>query len=251
MTPLRKWIVTVTDLDLPNYIGRLTTTALRAAMDDGDGFATFHCDTEDTFLQAAHDYAEILPHRDADPRGITHLHNRPGLGPERGIGFTQHTLLPHTDRPAAPTPPRVLLLWCRTASTHGGEATVLRAQDLANRLHQLDPTALHAFTAPDAAIFRTGNEEKTGPILTITNGTVTEVRLRFDPHVYFAADAAHALPTLHTALQQTERTFPLTPGKGYAIRNDLWLHGRRAYTGNRETLRIMLSNRHPTTQQTH
>lgn len=236
--------MTLADLRLPNYMGRLTGSMLHDAMETGDGFATFHCDSEETLLRAAREYGVVMPHRDADAHGVTHLRDTPGLGPERGIGFTKETLLPHTDRPAIKTPPRVLLLWCRSASTDGGDATVLRGTDVVARLKEIDHKALDAFCGPDAALFRTGNDEMVSPVFRMRDGVLKEVRLRFDPHVYFAPDTARSLPSLERALKEAEQAFTLAPGNGYAVRNDLWLHGRRAYSGNREMLRIMIGSHH-------
>jgi hypothetical protein len=233
------------DISLPNFMERLTESMLHEAMEIGDGFATFDCESEEALLQAAHEYGVVMPHRDADARGVTHLRNTPGLGPERGIGFTKQTLLPHTDRPATKKPPRVLLLWCRSTSTDGGDATVVRGTDVIDRLNHIDPAALNAFCSADAAIFRTGADEMVSPVFRMHGDVLEEVRLRFDPYVYFAPDAARALPSLERALKEAERAFPLTPGKGYALRNDLWFHGRRAYSGNREMSRIMISDKCP------
>ncbi|MFC8659343.1 TauD/TfdA family dioxygenase [Streptomyces parvus] len=229
---------------LPHYRGILTGSMLHDAMEAGDGFATFDCESEEAFLAAAQEYGVVFPHRDADERGITYLRERPGLGPERGVGFTKGPLLPHTDRPAAKVPPRVLLLWCRSSSVDGGEATVLRGTDVAASLGERNPDALKAYCEDDAAIFRTGGEEMVSPIFRMVDGAVAEVRLRFDPYVYFAPNAARALPALERAFEETEIAFSLAPGKGYAIRNDLWFHGRRAYSGNREMLRIMIGSSH-------
>jgi hypothetical protein len=237
--------VTVSDLRLPNFIGHLSSAVLRDAMETGDGFATFECGSEASFLEAAQEYGVLMHHRDSDDRGITYLRDVPRSGTERGLGFTNDALLPHTDRPAIPAPPRVLLLWCRSGSTEGGEATVLRGSDVADRLGELDPEALKAFCAADAAIFRTGADEWVGPVFQMLDGVLKQVRLRFDPHVYFAVAAALTMPSLLRALQDTERVFQLAPGTGYAVRNDRWLHGRRAFTGNREMLRIMIGSRHP------
>jgi hypothetical protein len=232
--------MTLPSLSLPKHVGRLSGSMLHDAMENGDGFAIFDCDGEETLLAAAEEYGVILPHRDADARGITYLRDIPGLGVERGVGFTRETLLPHTDRPAAKQPPRVLLLWCRGASSEGGEATVLRCADVAARLNEIDPKAFQALCEDDAAIFRTGTDELVSPIFRMHDGVVTEVRLRFDPYVYFAPNAARALPALDRAFADTELAFPLEPGKGYALRNDLWFHGRRSYSGGREMLRIMV-----------
>jgi Taurine catabolism dioxygenase TauD, TfdA family len=236
--------LTQSQLSLPNFMGRLSGSMLHDAMEAGDGIATFECDSEEEFVDAAQEYGVVMPHRDADARGVTHLRDVARPGKERALGFTNDALLPHTDRPAIKTPPRVLLLWCRSGSIEGGETTVLHGADVVQRLAELDPAALTAFSADDAAIFRTGADEYVGPIFRLEDGVFAEVRLRFDPHIYFAVDAARAMPALFRALQDTERVFQLTPGKGYALRNDLWLHGRRSFSGDRELLRIMIGSQH-------
>lgn len=233
------------DLGPPNYVGRLTGAKLHEGMESGDGFVTFECEGEDALLEAAQQYGMVMPHRDADTRGITHLRDIPELGPKRGVGLSKAALLPHTDRPAIKRPPRVLLLWCSRASSDGGDAVVMRGTDVVARLGELDPSALEAFCEPDAAIFRTKNDEFTGPVFHMEGGLLTEVRLRFDPLAYYYVDAARCMPALEWALRETELAFPLLPGTGYALRNDLWLHGRRAYAGGRETKRIMIEDKHP------
>lgn len=233
-----------TEAALPNFSGRLSGSMLVETMEHGDGLATFECDSEEEFLEAALTYGAPMSHRDADERNITHLRDVVRPGKERGLGFTSDALLPHTDRPAIPSPPRVLLLWCRSGSTEGGEATALRASDVAARLGEIDSAALQAFSAQDAAIFRTGDDERTCPVFEMRDGEVVQVRLRFDPHVYFAVDAARSMPSLMRALRDTESVFALEPGKGYALRNDLWLHGRRAFSGDREMLRMMIGSCH-------
>jgi hypothetical protein len=236
--------LTQSQLSLPNFMGRLSGSMLHDAMEAGNGIATFECDSEEDFVAAAQEYGVVMPHRDADARGVTYLRDVARPGKERALGFTNDALLPHTDRPAIESPPRVLLLWCRSGSIEGGETTVLHGADVVERLAELDPAALRAFTADDAAIFRTGTDEHVGPIFRLQDGVFAEVRLRFDPHIYFAVDAARAMPSLFRALQEAERVFQLTPGKGYALRNDLWLHGRRSFSGARELLRIMIGSQH-------
>jgi hypothetical protein len=235
------------DLGLPSYMGRLTSGKLHDAMEAGDGFATFTCEDEDSLLGIAQEYGFVMPHRDADARGVTHLRDIPELGPKRGVGLTKSALMPHTDRPAIKRPPRVLLLWCSQASADGGDALVVRGTDVTGRLGELDPSALRALCEPDAAIFRTGTDEVVSPVFRVAEGVLSEVRLRFDPFVYYYVDAARSLPSLERALKETERVFPLAPGTGYAVRNDLWLHGRRAYAGDREMKRIMIEDKRGST----
>jgi Taurine catabolism dioxygenase TauD, TfdA family len=235
--------LTSPELSLPNYIGHLTSSKLRDAMETGDGFATFACESEEAFLAAARDFGTVMPHRHADTRGISVLRDIPQLGEERDLTFSNGVSLPHTERPALKTPPRVLILWCRSGSTEGGEATLQRGADVVDRLGELDRAALKAFSEDDAAIFQSDDDEVRCAVFQIQDGVLQEMRMRFDPKkVYFAADAALAMPSLVRAIQETERVVPVVPGKGYAVRNDLWLHGRRAFSGGREMARIMIAS---------
>src|SRR6266568_4195189 len=53
--------MTTANLSLPNYAGRLTGGMLHDAMEDGDGFATFECESPDAFLDAAREYGVVMP----------------------------------------------------------------------------------------------------------------------------------------------------------------------------------------------
>ena len=227
--------------ELPEYAGRLTPENLRACM-DGTGFATFACADDQALLDAAGGYGTVMMHRDSDERGITRIRETAGRDPARDIGLTTAALLPHTDRPAIPKPPRVLMVLCKDAGGGGGEAVVASAAEVVRVLEESDSRSLRALTAPEAAIFRTGDYQFIGPVFQITDGAVTEVRLRFDPFVHFSCDAARALPALEAAIGGVARTFRLRPGTGYALRNDVWLHGRTSYTGSRELSRVMIAS---------
>jgi Taurine catabolism dioxygenase TauD, TfdA family len=231
-----------TDLtDLPDFMGTLTVGKLRKAMHAGSGFATFSCQDERALLDAARQYGEVMMHRDSDDRGITRIRETPGRDPERDIGLTTAALPLHTDRPAIPSPPRVLLLWCKHADGKGGEAMVVSASDVVRYLRERNAAALKALCEPEAAIFRTGGDEFICPVFKVEDGITTEVRLRFDPFVHFSCNAARALPSLESAISDVARTFSLRPGTGYALRNDIWLHGRAAYSGDREMSRVMIA----------
>jgi TfdA family taurine catabolism dioxygenase TauD len=232
----------VTDsMRLPGFMGTLTAARLREAMHAGGGFATFSCSGEQEMLGVARQYGEVMMHRDSDDRGITPIRETPGRDPARDIGLTTAALPLHTDRPAIESPPRVLLLWCKRAGGDGGEAIIAKAADVVRYLGERKPGALKALCEPEAAIFRTGSDEFVGPVFRVEDGTTTEVRLRFDPFVHFSCNAARSLTSLESAINDVARTFSLRPGTGYALRNDIWLHGRAAYSGDREMSRVMIA----------
>jgi hypothetical protein len=152
------------DAVLPGYMGAVTAVGLRETLDVGAGIGTFECRTEDELLSVAREFGEIMPHRDSDSRGVTSIQLTPGRDPLRDIGLTRAALPLHTDRPAIERPPRVLLLWCNEAEGKGGATLVAHGAEAAAQLERLDPSALKAFTAPEAAIFRTGDLQHVGPV---------------------------------------------------------------------------------------
>ena len=226
------------------FVGALTPEALKAGLEDGDGLITFVCPGEEEFVRTAREAGEIMLHRDSDERGVTRVRLTPGRDPTRDIGLTTATLDLHSDRPATQRPPQVLLLWCRAAAGTGGESILVQADAAVAALAARDPAALAAACDPEAAIFRTGTDEFVGPIFDIADGRVRQVRLRFDRFVHVSIALARVLPALEAALRDAEVSFRLRRGEGYAVRNDLWLHGRRQYDGERELLRIMLARLH-------
>ncbi|MGW4562788.1 TauD/TfdA family dioxygenase [Streptomyces sp. NPDC004561] len=223
---------------LPHFIGELRPEGLEERIKESDGLLTFSCPDDETLLRAAQSVGEVMLHRDSDARGITPIRLTEG---KTDVGLTTGELLAHTDRPAIGEPPRYLFLRCERASGEGGETVLYRGADVARHLTEHDRPALEAVTAPDAAIFRTGDHEHTGPILGIADGEVVDVRLRFDRFVHFSWDAVRALPAFRSALAAVATTFALRPGEGYLLDNRTWFHGRTAYTGDRELSRIMVA----------
>lgn len=223
---------------LPHFIGELPVADLAEEIGRSDGLVTFTSVDEEEVLRAARSVGEIMLHPDSNAQGVTPIRLTEG---RVDVGLTTGELMAHTDRPATEAPPRLLFLWCKRGSTTGGEAVAYCGHDLVRHLERHDPAALAAVTSPQAAIFRTGPHEHTGPIIEIVDGEVVGVRLRFDRLIHFSWDVARNLPALLGALDAVARRFALEPGQGYILDNLTWFHGRTAYTGDREMSRLMVA----------
>jgi Taurine catabolism dioxygenase TauD, TfdA family len=62
--------------------------------------------------------------------------------------------------------------------------------------------------------------------------------LRFDELARFAPTVTHWLPELRAAIDRHTTTVQLGRGQGYVLHNYRWLHGRRAFTGQRVMFRV-------------
>jgi hypothetical protein len=227
--------MSVTATPLPHYVGDLTALAVRQELALGAGFATWSCSDEETALERAHELGIVRMHRDSDERGITAIMEQAGSSQ---IGLTRQELLFHTDCPAESVPPRLIVLWCSEGNGVGGETTIARGQDVVELLGRNHPAALAALSNPEAAIFRTGDITRVAPIISMTDGEVLEVRLRFDKHVHFSWDLTREIPVVLRAMREASTRFTLSPGVGYALDNKLCFHGRTEYAGQRRVSRI-------------
>jgi hypothetical protein len=225
---------------LSRSIGDLAVASLAEGLDSGDGLVTFTCPDAETLLAAASDLGDIMRHRDSDTHGITTVKEIANRDPERDIGLTRGALPFHTDCPAIASPPSTLILWCRQEAAAGGTALFAQAGELFAYLDENDPDVLEAACQPEAVVFRTGDHVWIGPVFQASAGGTT-IRLRLDPHVHFQTALARLLPRLEAALEAVAVPLTLRKGEGYAVLNSTWLHGRRAYRGHRELLRIMLA----------
>jgi hypothetical protein len=86
-------------------------------------------------------------------------------------------------------------------------------------------------SAPRSALFG-GAAGHLGSVFTRTGGRLT-LRLRLDELAQFSPDVIHWLPALRATIDHHAQTFRLNAGQGYILDNYRWLHGRRAFTGQR------------------
>jgi hypothetical protein len=203
------------------------------------GFATFDgVGSRSSLLRLAWPFVDIVRHRDSDVDGITVIAGRDEESGPGFAGFGRGELLPHTEGSSLPHPPSVLLLACVAPADAGGETFVVDGQALYRTLAIEEPESLRALMAPRSAYFGDGTGHLGSVFEDLEPGRVA-LRLRLDELSRFSPDAAHALSKLRELIDRFQVTFRMNAGQGYAVQNGRWLHGRRAFSGHREMLRIL------------
>lgn len=104
-------------------------------------------------------------------------------------------------------------------------------------LAESEPEALRAFCAPRSVLFG-GAAGYLGSIFTYAEDGRIAVRLRLDDLAQFSPEVSRWLPTLRAVIDRHAVMFNLGVGQGYVLNNRRWLHGRRAFTGQRVIFRV-------------
>lgn len=187
-------------------------------------------------LQLARQLAVVVPHRDSAADGVTTLADR-GAGARSGLhGFSSGALPPHTDSAGVDDPPSLLLMTCGQPASTGGDCLLVDGAALHDDLARNHPGAVRALSAPRCALFG-GAAGHLGSVFTTNPDGRVKVRVRMDL-ARFAPAAARWLPTLRAAIDRHTITIRLRRGQGYVLQNHRWLHGRRAFTGQRLMHRV-------------
>ncbi|MFE7276893.1 TauD/TfdA family dioxygenase [Streptomyces sp. NPDC057623] len=189
---------------------------------------------------------DAVPHRDSDSDGLTtirdtrrHVH-RAGFA-----GFGNGDLDPHTERSGTPHPPRLMLLVCGQTAVMGGESLLTDGQAVHSDLFTGSGRAAGAALAqPRTAFFGAGDGHAT-QVFTVHHGQRVSVRLRFDGLARWSPIVQPYLPYLRAAAIRHQVPLALAPGEAYLLDNERWLHGRRAFTGDRLCWRALGHPRFP------
>ncbi|GGM48168.1 hypothetical protein GCM10012275_19020 [Longimycelium tulufanense] len=190
----------------------------------------------DTLLRLARSLATIVPHRDSAANGITTIADlgTPGAG---FLGFSSRELAPHTDRSSVDKPPGLLMMGCAQPAASGGQCVVVDGKAVYDDLAETAPDALHALSTPRSALFG-GASGYLGSVFSRASSGRIAVRLRLDDLAQFSPEATRFLPILRDALSRHAMTYGLKTGEGYILHNHRWMHGRRAFLGQRVMYRI-------------
>jgi hypothetical protein len=198
-----------------------------------DGLAT-----SADLLRVARSIATVVPHRDSGPDGVTTLTDLGEARVRTGFaGFSACALNPHTDRSGVPMPPALLMMSCGQAATTGGQSVLIDGQAVYDDLSEFEPEALRALCAPRSVLFG-GAAGYLGTIFTAIGDGRLLVRLRLDALARFSPGVSHWLPVLRDAIDRNATEVGLAAGHGYVLDNHRWLHGRRAFTGQRVVHRV-------------
>jgi alpha-ketoglutarate-dependent taurine dioxygenase len=221
------------DVGLPGADRRLVRALSETGLVLLDGVAD-----ADVLLTVARSVATVVPHRDSRSDGVTILADRGVDTACRGFaGFGRQELVPHTDRSSVERPPRLLMMACAQAADQGGECIVVDGAAVYGDLAENEPDALEALSAPRSALFG-GAAGYLGSVFAVQPDGRVSVRLRLDELARFSPDVAQWRAALRSTIDRHATTVPLRAGEGYVLDNSRWLHGRRAFTGNRVHYRI-------------
>ncbi|WP_345124540.1 TauD/TfdA family dioxygenase, partial [Streptomyces chiangmaiensis] len=136
--------------------------------------------------------------------------------------------------------PRYITLWCERNEGTGGECSMADGERVVEDLQQTSPWAIEALAKPNAAIYRSGREQYSGPVISQDPTGRWQFRLRLDSNGFFSAETLHAVSRLREAIALRTFTFALSPGQGYIIDNWRYLHGRLTFSGERVMLRTLI-----------
>lgn len=203
------------------------------------GFALLdEVDDADVLLALARSIGIVVPHRDSRPDGVTVLADR-GVDPSHAgfAGFGHHELVPHTDRSSVERPPELLLMVCAQTAAMGGECFVVDGSAVYDDLAENEPDALEALSAPRCALFGGAAGYLGSVFAPQPDGRIT-MRLRLDGLARFSPTAVPCLDILRSTIDRYRVTVPLHAGQGYVLNNGRWLHGRRAFSGDRVLYRV-------------
>lgn len=181
----------------------------------------------------------VVGHRDSDQNGVTAItaYAEP-MGESSGFaGFTPAALEPHTDRSGVAEPPHLLLVACAREAITGGECVTVDARAVYDDLARLYPEVLADLSTPRTVLFG-GAAGHLGAVFTPFADERIIIRLRLDKLAKFSPLVARHLPILREVIDRHSNTFSLRSGEGYVLDNYRFLHGRRAFTGDRLLYRV-------------
>jgi len=213
-----------------------TVTGLVAALAE-HGFGLLDGVTNsDDLLRLAYSIAAIVPHRDGDAAGLTTIADVGGQVRSGFAGFSACALNPHTDRSGIAHPPALLMMACGQPASSGGECVVIDGKAVYDDLVESHPQAAKALSAPRSVLFG-GAAGCLGSVFSNSGGRIT-IRLRLDDLAQFSPETTRWLPVLRVAIDRHATMFRLNAGQGYVLDNHRWLHGRRAFIGQRVMYRV-------------
>ncbi|MGY3676591.1 alpha-ketoglutarate-dependent taurine dioxygenase [Streptomyces sp. TE33382] len=181
----------------------------------------------------------LMAHPDSDPDGLTTIRDigprahRPGLA-----GLGRGGLAAHTERSSVPEPPRLMLLVCLAPAAAGGEVLLTDGQAVHQHLNAVAPDALEHLSRAGTAFYGDGGGIPT-QIFTRHPGNRVSLRFRQDQLAQFSPLVERFLPDLKAAVTAHQRTIALSPGQGYIIDNQRYLHARAAFEGTRLHVRAL------------
>lgn len=101
----------------------------------------------------------------------------------------------------------------------------------------------HPFIDKPAVIFDDSRDAFKGNIFVKEEDGSYTIRYRRDEFAYFSFPVLEELERLDKLLYKHSLMLKLSAGDGYIINNRRWLHGRKDFSGEREFLRLLVSDK--------
>jgi alpha-ketoglutarate-dependent taurine dioxygenase len=144
---------------------------------------------------------------------------------------------PHTDGTGQARPPELVGLVCAKPADSGGEALLVDGLTVVEELLATDEATVRALAVPGSVRF--GESDKRYAVLNRWDDKNRYyLRYRADGLADFG-DVADHITRLQHCIKHHTRVIRLSRGDGYVLQNGRWLHGRTAFTGSREMLRLI------------
>ncbi|KAI1332430.1 hypothetical protein F5Y16DRAFT_394502 [Xylariaceae sp. FL0255] len=191
---------------------------------------------EQSLIQLAQHLGEPVQPRNETTSGtcVSNIRCAPGL---EGKGYSSEELFFHTDRSGWSHPPKILTTAMKTASGDGGHSLFADGRSMITYLREHEPELYEIVTSAKHSSFKAEDGKFVPrPIFDTATGIL---RLRLDDGIQLSAALTDAFPTLRNAIYKYAFSVSLAEGQGYVLDNHRFLHGRTAFSGAREVLRIL------------
>ncbi len=207
------------------------------------GLVTFeNIKSKDQLISISKQLGVVFLHRDSDADGITHVVNKGGLDEKVGFkGLTSAGLNLHTDRSGVTNPPELLVFYCNTPATQGGETILADGKEIYNKLKEEYPGVLSLILRENSVVFGGSDDNVSASIFKFINTDRLQIRFRYDELGFYSSSIISIMPLFLEIMESCCSSFKLEQNQGYIIKNDRWLHGRTTFSGPREMYRILLS----------
>ncbi|PTU25157.1 hypothetical protein P175DRAFT_0498267 [Aspergillus ochraceoroseus IBT 24754] len=168
--------------------------------------------------------------------GISNIRYEPSLS---GKGYSSEELYFHTDRSGWECPPRILMSTLKSRSTTGGESLLVDGLEVLNTIKKQNGALYNLITSPEHSSFRSEDGVFVPrPIFEESSGMF---RFRFDDNIQLSASLVLRFPQFLEVIYRNAYAISLEPGQGYLLDNHRFLHGRTAFHGSRELLRVLVN----------
>jgi alpha-ketoglutarate-dependent taurine dioxygenase len=225
------------------YLVNLEDVAEVSSQLDEHGLVTFeNIESKNQLISISKQLGEVFFHRDSDVDGVTHVVNKGDLDEKIGFkGLTSAGLNLHSDRSGVTNPPELLVFYCNTPASQGGENILVDGKDIYYKLKKEYPGVLSLILKENSVVFGGSDDNVSASIFKFIDTDRLQIRFRYDELGFYSSSIISKMPLFLEIMESCCSSFKLDQNQGYIIKNDRWLHGRTTFSGPREMYRILLS----------